>query len=170
MDWYTRGAEYCRDNPDQIVIELATRGDQAAAMLEDAGSGYAVWGVVEVEGRPVLHVYRRNVSGAPWVADAADDERPFDEMLSGARRMALTPRVILPMTPANLQFGTELVMTGYAIQNPGDNGQNLALTAAWTAQARPQQNYQIRIELVDANGKVVGQRTTDPKLSGGANH
>ncbi|MBI2865620.1 MAG: glycosyltransferase family 39 protein [Chloroflexi bacterium] len=81
----------------------------------------------------------------------------LSERTLSARTLDFGKKVIIP-------YGDAIQLVGYTIGQPA--GDSLHLTLFWRAQRRPDRRYTVFNHLVDASGKIAGQKDGEP--AGGA--
>jgi hypothetical protein len=167
-DWYTRGAEYCDDEPANIFIELLAGQDHAAELHADMEGRYHHWGTVLVEDEPKLEIYRRGHLTETVTYDADFYQTLFDQMLSGAPLPLTSPAVTPQFRTIFYRFGDELALTGYSLHTDRARlGGHLSLALRWQLLRPVTAHYQLFVQVIGREGRMIGQRDAMPSCKTG---
>jgi hypothetical protein len=174
-DWYTRGAEFCRRQPDYIIVDRFSQPDSAQRLEAEMGDGYTLAATIANDGEPRLSIYGRNGTEPPPVYD-------IDELNATANRsratIPITPwSATAPLEPLDLRFGEELALTGVrvdfspsGIKNlaaPINAGEHLSISLSWELLQETEREYTLFVQLIDENAVKAGQRDTSPACNAG---
>ncbi|HDQ72513.1 MAG TPA: hypothetical protein ENN19_10505 [Chloroflexi bacterium] len=128
---------------------------------------------------PVLADHRR-LFVLYWGDAEADPQRLVESALSlraykahdrwyGRVRLAIYGAAALPQEPCetfDARFGDRILLLGYALaggDDPFRSGDVVPLTLFWRARAPIDRRYKVTVQILDAQGRLVAQRDTEPR-------
>jgi hypothetical protein len=176
-DWYTGGAELCRNEPDYLILDTFTRPESAQKLLDEVGDDYHLQMRVAGNGEPRLLIYGRENVGE--VKELAGGTRSSGFSTVGTdRRLPITPwSGPAPMQPLDVRFGDSLAVKGARvdfedIQGAGPRGQVLAgetihVTLNWEMLQQQGRDYKVFLQLINPDTHKAGQRDTTPACAEG---
>ncbi len=169
-DWYTRGAEYCKEQPDYVIVDTFSRDDFEEQVQAAVAKGYAIDAIVTTGEESRLLIY----SQMP-----AEEITVYDLATVGGRFADAALKTLLPITPwsgpaplesVGFRFGDSLEITGVRVdpaqRTAGDRddavaaGSHVNVTLAWRLLQETNQDYTVFLQLIDENALKAGQRDT----------
>jgi len=167
-DWYTRGAEYCEDMPDYVLIERGEREQNQTKLFAMMGDAYALWGIVHVAGEPRLDIYKRGpAEGPPQQFDNEEYEWRFDAHHSGPIAGYVVPSVTSIFQPVSFRFGESIELTGiYLGSTSSTPGGYIDLSLRYRVLQQPQKDYTLFLQIIGENHRMIGQRDRSPTCDG----
>jgi hypothetical protein len=159
--WYTfQTPRSCYIDPQNYWVRRDWRhgwpADEEKVLLEN---GYTLTRVVQVDGRPSLHLYEKNASAVePELLNMEDYRRQFD-LLATPARFAQSDSV---SRPASLNFGDKLLLRGFDLPDSARPGELLPVTVYWEALAPMDVRYRAFVHLMGEDVSRWGQHDDDP--------
>jgi len=166
--WYTRGAEFCEEEPVYILIERLERPAEQAELRAKLADAYHLFGTVEVGAEPRLEIYQRDPVTSVQRFDAAVYAPQFDANLTGADLPLRAPVVEPQLIALDYHFGDAIQLVGYRLEQTAvQPGETLALTLHWRATKSITQQYTLFNQVIGAQDKMLGQLDTAPSCEAG---
>jgi 4-amino-4-deoxy-L-arabinose transferase-like glycosyltransferase len=171
-DWYTRGAERClRDHDNLIISDHLEYVNQArkADLLAELSQPYRLFVTAMVNNQPRLQVWRR--SDNPSSMQTAPIEIPseaagaeFDAHLSGPNFPLRAPAVEPPIAQRlQVRFGEQIRLQGFAVESAtGKAGESLPLMLYWRGAGPIEERYRIVTEVVNDEGLRIASAAGEP--------
>ncbi len=158
--WYTfQTPRSCYTDPQNYWVRRDWEGWPQEEENLLLANGYTLTRVVQIDGRPSLHLYEKNAPAAePQVLNMEDYRRQFD-LLATPGRFALAETL---SRPASLNFGDKLLLRGFDLPDTGRAGELLPVTLYWDALAPMDVRYRAFVHLVGADDSRWGQHDDDP--------
>ncbi len=166
--WYLRGAPYCEDRPDLVLLDAAGDADDAADLREEMGDAFAAAFTVAVDGRETLALYQRGAAGPAEALDAAPFAQTFDRTLAGPW-LPLSPHAVEPkLTEVAYRFGDGIQLTGVGLfATEAAPGGALAVTTRWRLLQPVGTRYTLSLQVVGPADRILGQRDSMPSCETG---
>lgn len=179
--WYTRGEERCRRDAQWFfeVRNLESWTNEDALKMEHfLRQGFEKWGIVEVNDRAKMIIYRRTGVNHEFPTQLPNDGLHIfraEEFIDAFDRHALAdlpltyPSVDPPVAfPLDFNFGDIITLEGYDIQynQPLRQGDNIYLTLFWRAQQPINKSYKVFNQSYFGDGQIVAQRDGYPVCEG----
>ena len=175
-DWYTHGAEFCRHQPDYVIVDRFSQPESAQRIGAKMSDDYSLHAIITANHEPRLLIYGRGVAAAPKAFDIED----ADLFPSNTDRptIPITPwSGTAPMEPLALRFGDDLALTGVRVDlSPSGvadaasvvhGGEHLSISLGWRLLQETQREYTMFLQLIDANAVKAGQRDAMPACNAG---
>ncbi len=168
-DWYTRGAEFCRQQPDYVIVDRFSQPGSAQRMEAEMGENYSLYATITANDEPRLLIYSRADAAALPAFDVSDPAlRPADTRRA---TIPITPwSGTAPMEPLDVRFGEDLALEGVRVDvsssgadDPAGvvrSGDHVSISLAWRLLQETQREYTVFLQLIDANAVKAGQRDT----------
>ena len=169
-DWYTRGAEYCKQQPDYVIVDAFSRDDYAEQVQAAVAEGYAIEAIITAGEGSRLLIYSQK---------PAAEITEYDAATVGSRFAGSAAHTLLPITPwsgpaplaaVGLRFGDSLELTGARVApaqtTAGEHndvvaaGSEVNVTLAWQLLKETNRDYTVFLQLIDENALKAGQRDT----------
>jgi hypothetical protein len=171
VGWYAHDAFRCTLTPDYWFIPLFALDPETTPQPYQAyqPENYDLEGMVIIDGRRTLLVFGREpVNHQPWKRALSDYIEPFDTQPVGSfpiqRMLKESPLRVVPQHELNAGWQRNLLLHGYDLYKqqvqPGEMtplSLYWQITAANTGTATPLQGYELVVEILDANGTVIGR-------------
>ena len=120
-------------------------------------------GVYRLDVGIVQTQYTYSLPAKTWAGDN------IDQVALGPFKISVLPPTaneLQAVRQANVRFGDEIALLGYARFGDARAGNSLPVTLYWQALAKPTHDYTVFVHLLDSDGKVVAQIDAQPR--GGA--
>jgi hypothetical protein len=175
-DWYTHGAEFCRQQPDYVIVDRFSQPESAQRIEAKMSEDYSLHAIVTANDEARLLIYSRSAAAAPRVFDVEDaDLSPSN---TDRPTIPITPwSGTAPMEPLAVRFGDDLALTGVRVDlSPSGvadaasvlhGGEHLSISLGWRLLQETQREYTVFLQLIDANAVKAGQRDVMPACNAG---
>ncbi len=166
--WYTRGAEFCEEDPPYILLERLERPAEQAEFRARMADEYHLFGTVAVATEPRLEIYQRDPVTTVQHFDAAADTAQFDANLTSADLPLRAPVVAPQLTGLDYRFGAAIQLIGYQLeQTTVQPGGTVDLTLHWRASEPVNGRYTLFNQVIGAQDKKLGQLDIAPSCAAG---
>lgn len=166
--WYTRGAEFCEEEPTYILLERLERPAEQAELRADMADAYHLFGTVEVGTEPRLEIYQRDPVTSVQRFDAAVYAAQFDANFTGADLPLRAPVIEPQLIALEYHFGDAIQLIGYRLeQTTVQPGGTLALTLHWRVTGPIDQQYTLFNQVIGAQDRMLGQLDVAPSCQAG---
>jgi hypothetical protein len=179
--WYTRGVDRCRRDA-QWYFEIRNlepwSNEDALAMEHYLRQGFEKWGVVQVNDRNKMIIYKRTGARHEFPTQLPNEGLPIFRNEEYAHSFDMHALANLPLTypsvdppvafPLDVNLGNLITLEGYdiAYEKPLRPGDNIYLTLFWRAQQPIDKSYKVFNQSYFGDGQIVAQRDGYPVCEG----
>ncbi|MGD1991562.1 MAG: glycosyltransferase family 39 protein [Anaerolineae bacterium] len=110
----------------------------------------------------VIGLYHAD-SGERLAARRADGSPVGLPVAAQIRVAPRAPSAPAPDHPLDYQVGEQIELTGYQLSGPVRSDGPLTVTLTWRAEASPDRNYRVFVQLLDESGQIVAQHDGPPR-------
>ncbi len=179
--WYTRGEDRCRRDAEwffEIRNLEAWSNEDALEMEHYLRQGFEKWGIVQVNERDKMIIYKRTGARHEFPTQLPNDGLRIFQNEEFAHSFDMNALADLPLTypsvdppvafPMDVNLGDLITLEGYdiAYEKPLRPGDNIYLTLFWRAQQPIDKSYKVFNQSFFGDGQIVAQRDGYPVCEG----